>query len=69
MSEKYGRETGTTCPTCQKNFTSQRSMRQHTKTAHGATLRSQICKGCEKRFLTKEKLREHQRANCERGRS
>ena len=68
-SEKYGTETGTTCPTCQKNFTSQRSMHQHTKTAHGATLGSQICKGCNKRFPTKEKLREHQRTNCEGGRS
>ena len=25
-SEKYGTETGTTCPTCQKSFTSQRLM-------------------------------------------
>ena len=68
-SGKFGTNTGTKCPTCGKEFTSQRTMRQHTKTAHGATLGSQICKGCDKRFPTKEKLREHQRTNCEGGRS
>ena len=68
-SEKFATNTGTKCPTCGKDFTSQRTMRQHTKTAHGATLGSQICRGCDKRFPTKEKLREHQRTNCEGGRS
>ena len=68
-SEKFGTDTGTKCPTCGKEYTSQRSMRQHRKTAHGATLGSQVCAGCDKRFPTKEKLREHQRTNCEGGRS
>ena len=65
-SERYGSDRGTVCSTCKKEYTSQRTMRQHMKTAHGATLGSQICKGCNKRFSMKEKLREHQRTNCER---
>ena len=68
-SEKYGTDKGTTCPTCKKEYTSQRTMRQHMKTEHGATLGSQVCRGCDKRFPTREKLREHERANCEGGRS
>ena len=44
MSKKFRADTGTTCPTCEKSYTSQRMMRQHMKTAHGATLGSQMCK-------------------------
>ena len=69
MSKKFGVDTGTTCPTCEKSYTSQRTMRQHMKTAHGATLGSQICNGCDKRFPTKLALREHHRTNCDGGRS
>ena len=68
-SKNFGSDTGTTCPTCKKSYTSQRTMRQHMKTAHGATLGSQMCKGCDKRFPTKLALREHQRTNCDGGRS
>ena len=68
-SKNFGEDTGTTCPTCKKSYASQRTMRQHMKTAHGATLGSQICKGCDKRFPTKLALREHQRTNCDGGRS
>ena len=68
-SRNFGDSTGTTCPTCKKSYTSQRTMRQHMKTAHGATLGSQVCKGCDKRFPTKLALREHQRTNCDGGRS
>ena len=68
-SRNSGEDTGMTCLTCNKSYTSQRTMRQHMKTAHGATLGSQICKGCEKRFPTKLTLREHQRTNCDGGRS
>ena len=69
MSKRFGGKTGTTCPTCGKSYTSQRTMRQHTNTALGATLGSQICSGCDKRFPTKLALREHQRTNCDGGRS
>ena len=68
-SRNYGEDTGTTCPTRKKSYTSQSMMRQHMKTAHGATLRSQICNRCYKRFSTKLTLREHQRTNCNGGRS
>ena len=64
-SKNFREDTGTTCPTCKKSYTSQRRMRQHMKTAHGATLGSQICNGCEKRFPTKLTLRGHQRTNCD----
>ena len=68
-SKNFGGDTGTTCPTCKISSTSQRTMRQHMKTAHGATLGSQLCNGCDKRFSTKLALREHQRTNCDGGRS
>ena len=68
-SRNFGEDTGTTCPTCEKSYTSQRTMRQHMKTADGATLGWQVCKGCDMRFPTKLALREHQRTNCDGGRS
>ena len=68
-SKNFGEDTGTTCPMCKKNYTRQRTMRQHMKTVHGATLGSQVCKGCDKRFPTKLTLREHQRTNCDGRRS
>ena len=68
-SKNFGGDNETTCPTCKKSYTSQRTMRQHMKTAHGATLGSQMCKGCDRRFPTKLALREHQRTNCDGGRS
>ena len=68
-SRRFGEATGTSCPAWGKNYTSQSTMRQHMKTAHGATLGLQICKRCDKRFPTKLALREHQRTNCDGGRS
>ena len=68
-SKKFGDDTGTTCPPCKKSYMSQRTMRQHMKTAHRATLGSQICEGCDKRLPTKLALREHQWTNCKGGRS
>ena len=55
---------GTTCPLCQKEFTSNAPMKRHFEDIHQPG--EYPCKGCNKVFSSKNKVSSHYSRNCKR---